>query len=335
MPAKPLIGVTAGDAAGIGAETIVKAYPKVRDLTDVVVISDAKQIDRAIEVCDSDLSVHLVDEVEATSAAPDQIPVFDTHNIESVTYGEPREEYGDATFSDIEQSIEFVEDGVIDGIAMGAINSESNELSSRPYVEPLDLLADKVDNDLLTALLIQENLRVAHLSMHVSLRDAIELVDKDRLEQVIRMTEDAISDFGIEDPQIAVAGLNPHAGKEPEAADGTEEAEVIPAIESAKDDDLSIVGPESPDTLFARAYNGEFDGVVALYHDQGHIPIKLLGFSHDGIGANMFLGVPFVYTTVSHGTAYDIAGEGIASDSGMEKAIRLAAESVANRRSGE
>lgn len=331
MAVQEIIGVTPGDAAGIGAETIVKAYENLDELPNLVVIGDADVIERAIEICDSQLTTRVISDIEEASFGEEALTVLDTGTVTSIDYGVVRGRYGNATFTDLVTAIDLVENGLIEGIVMGPINSEANEASDWEYVEPLDLLSDRLDTDLITAMLIQGNLRVSHLSMHVSLREAIEGVEQSRVEELIRLTERALRGFGIEDPTIAVAGLNPHAGKEPKAADGTEEAEIVPAIEAVRKEGLSVEGPESPDTLFGRANNGEFDGVVALYHDQGHIPIKLLGFSTDGIGANLFLGLPFTMASVSHGTAYDIAGEGVAASSGMEKAITLVARSVENR----
>lgn len=324
-----IIGVTPGDPAGIGAETIVKAIPKTSSSANVVVVGDVEQLTEAIAVCESDLSINRITSASEARFESDAIDVLDTGNVRSVKYGEISGVYGDATFADLETAQRLVDDGTIDAIVMGPINSESNELSDRDYVEPLDMLADTTGSDLVSVLLVQNGLRVSHLSMHVPFRNVIDYVEEDRLHEVIRLTEEAVRSIGIDSPDVAVAGLNPHAGKEPKAADGTEEAEVRPAVERARADGRSVAGPEPPDTVFARAYTGEFDAVVALYHDQGHIPVKLLGFgSDDNIGANLFLGLPFVITSVSHGPAHDIAGQGVADSKGMEMAIGLAARAA-------
>jgi 4-hydroxythreonine-4-phosphate dehydrogenase len=178
-------------------------------------------------------------------------------------------------------------------------------------------------------LLIEGPLRVTHVSTHVPLREAISLVTTDRVASIIEVTDDALRELGIESPTIAVAGLNPHAGED--GLLGTEDGEEIaPAVERARRDGIDVEGPFPPDTVYVRAASGEFDCVVSMYHDQGHIPIKTFGFSEGGAvsGVNMTIGLPIVRTSVDHGTAFDIAGEGVASPRSMVDAVRVASEAA-------
>ena len=221
--------------------------------------------------------------------------------------------------------------GRIAAIVTAPISKEAVNLAGYAYAGHTDMLADLTGSRDTCMLLAHENLRVAHVSTHVALARVPSLVTPERLTRVLELTLDALHRFGIEKPRIAVAALNPHAGEG--GLFGTEDATVIaPTVEAFRQRGADVSGPIPGDTVFVRALGNEFDAVIAMYHDQGHIPLKLLGFRIDPVarkwtalsGVNITLGLPFVRTSVDHGTAFDIAGKGIASAQSMVEAIDFA-----------
>jgi 4-hydroxythreonine-4-phosphate dehydrogenase len=184
-------------------------------------------------------------------------------------------------------------------------------------------------------MLIEEPLCVTHVSTHVSLPSACELVTEDRVLETIRVTDDALRTLGVESPTVAVAGLNPHAGDGGLIGD-TDAAAIAPAVDRASKAGIDAVGPESPDTVYVQAADGAYDCVVSMYHDQGHIPIKMLGFSGGEAvsGVNVTIGLPIIRTSVDHGTAFDIAGDGVASETSLVDAVSVAAEMARSRQTG-
>jgi len=322
---KPRIAVTMGDPAGIGGEVIVKALPQVTAIADVIVIGDATVLQRALTVCDSDLIVRTVDGPGADTR-DGELAVIDLDLVDSVEFGTLREEYGAASLAYVERAIELAQSGAVDAIATAPINKQATRMAGSEYAGHTGMLADYTDTDDYAMLLVEDDLRVSHVSTHVPLRAAIENVTADSVLTTIEVTAAALQDLGVDEPTIAVAGLNPHA------SDGgllgnEDDKEIRPAVERAVDAGIDAVGPESPDTAFQPAAQGVYDAVVAMYHDQGHIPIKMLGFASGETisGANVTIGLPIVRTSVDHGTAFDIAGEGVASAASMVDAIETAA----------
>ncbi|HLJ54643.1 MAG TPA: 4-hydroxythreonine-4-phosphate dehydrogenase PdxA [Chthonomonadaceae bacterium] len=217
--------------------------------------------------------------------------------------------------------------GEVDAIVTAPLNKEAIALGGYPYPGHTELLAEVAGTLRYGMLLLSGPLRVVHVSTHVSLREAIERVRADRIADCIALGDRACRDLGIAGPRIAVAGLNPHAGEN--GLFGTEEAaEIAPAIARSRAAGINASGPYPPDTVFARAANGEFDLVVAMYHDQGHIPVKLHGFD---TGVNVTIGLPLIRVSVDHGTAFDIAGKGVAREQSLLEAIRVAAQLVGSR----
>jgi 4-phospho-D-threonate 3-dehydrogenase / 4-phospho-D-erythronate 3-dehydrogenase len=322
----PLVGVTMGDPAGIGPEVIVAAYPRLVEVADVVVVGDASVMRAAVDVRDSSLAVRTIDGIDAVRSDPDSIDVLDLGNVEDLEYGVVDRAYGAASLAYVERAIELALDGAIDAIATAPINKQSTKLAGSTYAGHTGMLADYTDTENYSMMLIEGDLRVTHVSTHVPLREACDLVTTERVYETIVVTEEALSRLGVDEPTIAVAGLNPHASDG--GLLGTEDdAEIEPAVERARAAGIDAFGPESPDTVYVSAARGAADCVVSMYHDQGHIPIKMLGFS-DGAavsGVNMTIGLPIVRTSVDHGTAFDIAGEGVASPTSMIDAVELAA----------
>lgn len=323
-----LIGVTMGDPAGIGSEIIVKAYPHLVDLTTIVVIGDRSVMEAAIDSCESPLSVTAIETIDDVRRDPHAIPVLDLDQVDELEYGVVRADYGAASLAYVERAIELAQAGAIDAITTAPINKQATRLAGSEHAGHTGLLAARTETDTYTMLLIHDDLRVTHVSTHVPLREACDLVTTENVLSTISVTHDGLQELGLESPQLAVAGVNPHA------SDGgllgsAEATEIEPAISQAQAGGIDVVGPEPPDTVFAAAAGGPIDCVVSMYHDQGHIPIKMLGFDDAGItGVNMTLGLPIIRTSVDHGTAFDIAGQGIADPGSLIDAVEVAVQAV-------
>jgi len=323
----PVVGITMGDPAGIGPEVIAKAYPKLRQTSSPIVIGDASVIADAIEVVESSLGVESVASVDDATFSAEAIPVLDADNVDELVRGEVREEYGAASLEYVEQAIELDTAGDIDAITTAPINKQATKLAGSAYAGHTGMLADYTDTENYTMMLVEDELRVTHVSTHVSLREACDLVTTENVLDTIRLTADALRDLGIDSPSVGVAGLNPHASDGGLLGD-EDAAEIEPAVEQAREAGIDAIGPESPDTVYVRAASGEFDCVVSMYHDQGHIPIKMLGFAGGSAvsGVNVTVGLPIIRTSVDHGTAFDIAGQGIASEQSLLDAVDVAVE---------
>ncbi len=329
---RPIVGVTMGDPAGIGSEVIVKSYRDLLEEARIIVIGDADVMERALADCESTLDLSPVSRVEDAAWATDSIPVLDLANVDELVYGEVREDYGEASLAYVERAIELALDGAIDAITTAPINKQATRLAGSEYAGHTGMLADYTDTAKYSMMLLEGEFRVTHVSTHVSVRNACDLVTTDRVYDTIKVTAEALRELGIPEPRIAVAGLNPHASDG--GLLGSEEAEEItPAVQAAQEDGIDVTGPESPDTVYVQAAAGQYDCTVAMYHDQGHIPTKMLGFESEGSvsGVNMTIGLPIVRTSVDHGTAFDIAGEGIASEKSMIDAVGVAARVARTR----
>jgi 4-phospho-D-threonate 3-dehydrogenase / 4-phospho-D-erythronate 3-dehydrogenase len=242
--------------------------------------------------------------------------------------GVAAKENGAAAVAYVEKAIALALAGEVEAIATAPLNKEAMRAAGFPYDGHTELLAVKTGTKVYAMMLASGNFRVFHVSTHVSLRGAIERAKKARVLQVIELAYREIERMGVAKPHLAVAGLNPHAGEH--GLFGDEEMhEIEPAVEEARARGWNVSGPISPDTVFARAKRGDFDGVVAMYHDQGHIPFKMTEFD---LGVNVTVGLPIIRTSVDHGTAYDIAGKGVADPKNMLQAIALAADMATRRR---
>jgi 4-hydroxythreonine-4-phosphate dehydrogenase len=293
------------------------------------VIGDREVLEAATELRATDVEIRSVTAAAEASDDPGTIAVLGLDNVDEIVYGEVREEYGEASLEYVERAIELALKNEIDAISTAPINKSATRLAGAEHAGHTGLLAERTGVSEYSMLLIEGPLRVTHVSTHVPLREAISLVTTDRVASIIEVTDDALRGLGIESPTIAVAGLNPHAGED--GLLGTEDGkEIAPAVERARRDGIDVEGPLPPDTVYVRAASGEFDCVVSMYHDQGHIPIKTLGFGESGAvsGVNMTIGLPIIRTSVDHGTAFDIAGGGIASPVSMIDAVRVASEAT-------
>jgi 4-hydroxythreonine-4-phosphate dehydrogenase len=314
-----------GDPAGIGSEIIVKSYPQVREDVRMVVLGDVDVMRNAVAACDSDLSIRSVEAVGDARYEDGRLDVVDFDNVDEIARGEHRGDYGRASLEYVERGIELALAGDIDAMCNAPINKKALELGGSDYAGHTNLLADRTGTDEYSMLLIQKDLHVTHVTVHMSLQEAIDTISTERVLETIEVTDEGLRDLGIEDPSIAVCGLNPHAGEE--GVLGTEdEEEIAPAVEQAQAAGIDASGPWAPDNIFNQAAVGRFDGVVAMYHDQGHIPVYVHGVLPSGgvAGVNMTIGLPIIRTSTMHGTAFDIAGEGIADEDSMVDALRAA-----------
>ena len=323
---RPRIGITMGDPAGIGPEVVLKAVAEeeVRAVCRPVIIGDAQLLAHHARTLDLQCGYEIVRRDERL---PDDISdpiIFHLDNISGhVEPGIESGAAGRAAAGYIEASVELCAAGSIDAIATAPINKRALFLGGYSFPGHTEFYAYLTSTDDYAMGFVAANLRVVLISTHVPLSQAIGLVRRERFEKTIRLTERELHRWGIERPRLAVAALNPHGAEG--GLFGIEEAsEIQPAVEACRAvDGINVRGPFSADTIFLRASRGEFDAVVACYHDQAMIPVKCLSF---GEAVNVTLGLPFIRTSVDHGTAFDIAGKGIAEHSSMVAAIKLAAE---------
>lgn len=322
---KPVIGITIGDAAGVGPEIIVKALAEkeVYNICRPVVIGDLGIMKRAVKIVGKNVTCRAIDDVLSGGYEFGQIDVIDLNNLpEDLPFAQVDPRAGKAAYTYVETAVNLALAGKIAAIATAPLNKDAMNQGGCHFPGHTEILAHLSNTKNYAMMLTGGSLRVIHVSTHLSLRQACEKVKKERVLKVIELADQAMKKIGIKEPRIAVAGLNPHSGEG--GLFGTEEIEeIIPAIESAKALGLNVTGPVAPDTVFYRAaVKKDFDIVVVMYHDQGHIPLKVLGFEE---GVNITVGLPFIRTSVDHGTAFDIAGKGIANHMSMLESIRLAA----------
>jgi 4-hydroxythreonine-4-phosphate dehydrogenase len=331
---KPILGITMGDPSGCGPEIAVKAllkkdtYARCRP----VVIGDARIIERAAReaVKNSDVKIHSVKSVAECLFDFGTIDVYDLKNTdpERLKIGKVDAMSGEAAFGSVKKAIELALAGEIDATITTPLNKEALNAAGHHYSGHTEIYADLTGTHDYSMMLADGELRVVHVSTHVSLRDACNRVKKDRVLKVIELAGHACKSLGIPSPKIAVAGLNPHSGEN--GMFGREEIEEIsPAIETARARGLKVEGPVPPDTVFSKARGGMYDIVVAMYHDQGHIPLKVLGFQYDKAadkwqavnGVNITLGLPIIRSSVDHGTAFGHAWQGSANETSLVNAI--------------
>lgn len=325
---RPVIGITMGDAAGIGPEVIVKSLynPDIYQICRPLVIGDARIMRRAIKITGLQLEIHGIEKV---SEALFQHGVIDCIDLcllpEDLPFGQISAKAGDAAFRFIVKAVELAKSGEIQAICTAPLNKEALHLGGHQYPGHTEILADLTGTKEYAMMLTDQNLRVIHITTHVGLLRAIEMINPERTYQVIKLAHETLYRAGMNKPRIAVCGINPHAGENGLFGEGEEESKLLPGIERAKQDGINVSGPHPADTLFYRARRGEFDIVVACYHDQGHAPIKVLGIE-SGVNITVGLKGGIIRTSVDHGTAFDIAGKNIANEQSMLAAIRAAVE---------
>ena len=317
----PLIAVTMGDPAGIGPEIIARTFADEGRENRALVVGDPGILERAAKLLGLPLRVNEISEPEEAAFEPGTVDVLAVGEVPGdLPFGELDARAGDAAFRYLERATELASAGRVGAIATAPLNKEAMHLAGHKYPGHTEILAELTGTEDYAMMLVTDELKVIHVSTHVSLREAIERVRPDRELAVIRLAHASLRKLGVDSPRVAVAGLNPHAGEN--GLFGTEDAErIAPAVERAREEAIDASGPWPPDTVFMRARRGAFDIVVVQYHDQGHIPVKLMGFD---TGVNVTVGLPFFRTSVDHGTAFDIAGTGKAEHASMRAAIDLA-----------
>jgi 4-phospho-D-threonate 3-dehydrogenase / 4-phospho-D-erythronate 3-dehydrogenase len=321
-PNKPRIGITIGDPAGIGPEIVLKsiAEPEVCAACQPIIIGDASELRRQARALN--LPCDYIVEGELSSEAFIEPVICDTSNAGGpIEWGRLSADAGRAAIAAIEMGAKLCLSGKLDAMATAPINKESLKLAGSPFPGHTEMLTSLCGAGDSLMCFFAGDLKVFLLTIHLSLADAIKAITKTRVASSILLADRELRRFGIANPRIAVAGLNPHAGEH--GLFGSEEAlEIEPAIEECRTlHNIKVSGPFPADTIFVRAARGEFDAVAACYHDQGLIAVKCLAF---GEAVNVTLGLPIIRTSVDHGTAFDIAGRGIADHSSMVEAIKLA-----------
>ena len=323
---KPAIAITMGDPCGIGPEVVVKALadPRVYDSCRPMVIGNTYAMNQAVRATGLSLSIRETDDPTAAGEDPETVDVVDIHNLnpEDITVGQLSVPCGKAAMEWVTKAGELALAGIVDGIATAPLNKEAAAMAGYESIGHTELLQELSGARVVPTMLMAKNLRVVHLTTHRSLRVACDYVKKDRILDFLQLTHDSFVKWGFPNPRIAAAGLNPHNSDG--GLLGNEEAdEIAPAVQAARERGIDAVGPIPADSVFHQAISGRYDVVLAMFHDQGHIPVKVYGFE-ESVTAN--LGLPFVRTSVDHGTAFDIAGQGIAQHVSMLESIRLAVE---------
>jgi len=333
MSEKLKIGITMGDPASIGPEITVRAFAdkSLYEMCSPVVIGDADVMAEAVKIVGKpEIKINSINKISDAKFDYGTIDVYDMKLVDMSNFerGTVSVISGEAAFQYVKTVIELALAGEVDATVTNALNKEAINLAGHHYSGHTEIYADLTKTSKYSMMLAHENLRVVHVSTHVSLRKACDLVKKERVLEVIRIAYTACRALGIENPKVGVAGLNPHSGEN--GLFGDEEIlEIIPAINEAREEGIIVEGPIPPDTIFSKAKGGMYDIVVAMYHDQGHIPLKVLGFVYnqkeqkwDAVsGVNITLGLPIIRVSVDHGTAFDQAGKGTASELSLKNAI--------------
>jgi 4-hydroxythreonine-4-phosphate dehydrogenase len=320
------LAITMGDPGGVGPEIIVKAIycTDIRDYCAPIVIGDRVPIEEAITLLKVPAKLQVITSPEESKPVrrDRSIKLIDMGIIKRLKKGRPTEEGGRASFSYIKRAVELALYRQVDGIVTAPISKQALNMAGFGWPGHTEMLSDLTHTKDYAMMLVGGPLRIILVSTHTSLKSVPSLITKDRIVKTIRLAKKACNMLGIKAPKIAVAGLNPHAGEA--GLFGDEEIkEIVPAVKKALREGIPVSGPYSPDTVFHRAYRGEIDIIVCMYHDQGLIPLKMIAFDE---GVNLTVGLPIIRTSPDHGTAYDIAWKGVANPSSMIEAIKLAAK---------
>ena len=319
MTPLPRIAISIGDPAGVGAEIALKALgdPSIAGLAQWLLVADRAPLRAAAASCHIDLGSLPCETVEPHALSEDH----------ALAFGQLRAEYGLAAIAYVRRAVELCQQGLAEAMVTAPLNKEAVTLSGRAFSGHTEYIAELTGATESRMLLVSDKLATVHVSTHIPLEQACKL-DTHRILRTIQLGDEALRLMRQTPPRIAVCGLNPHAGEH--GLFGTQDAEFIaPAIAQARSLGIHCSGPHSPDTIFVRAVRGEFDLIVAMYHDQGHIPMKLLDFEST---VNVSLGIPILRTSVDHGTAFDIAGQNRADAANMKAAMRLAVRMALGKR---
>ncbi len=338
---RPLLGITMGDPAGIGPEILLRAvsHSGITEICRPLAVGDASLLSKVENTIVKEnikiVPLNSEDEVGEAGFEYGSLTVLDLGNVDvdRLVYGKVSPECGKAAFEYIKKTIELALAGTVDGTVTGPIHKQALRQAGMEYAGHTEIYADLTGTKEYAMMLVDDTFRVVHVSTHVSLREAVDRVKKERILSVIALADKTLKKLGIHSPRIAVAGLNPHASDGGLFGD-EEEKEIAPAVAASRENGINAEGPIPPDTCFSKAAGGQYDIAVAMYHDQGHIPLKLHALQwDDGMnswtrvrGINVTVGLPIVRTSVDHGVAFDQAGKGTASEESLVAAIEFAAQ---------
>ncbi len=323
---RPIIAITMGDASGIGPEIIMKALalPEVQALCRPLVVGDAERLRTAGAVVGSTLTVDSLSDPKEARYAPETVECIDLKLIpKDHPFGSLSPVSGEGAYRFIERAVAIVAAGDADGICTAPLSKEALHAAGHKYPGHTELLAELTGTPEVSMMLTSPKLRVIHVTTHIGLVDAIARIEPGLVERVITRAQETLTRAGIARPRIGVCGINPHAGENGLFGHGEEAEKIAPAVAACRAKGWDVRGPLPADTLFFLAARGDYDIVVAMYHDQGHGPIKVLGLES---GVNITVGLPVIRTSVDHGTAFDIAGKGIADPGSLVEALRQAVE---------
>lgn len=325
MTTRPRIAITMGDAAGVGPEVIMKAlaHRELYAIARPLVVGDAKRLGRAGQIVGSGLAVRAIAEPEDAGFEPGVVDCLDLALVpEDTPFGKLSTACGEAAYRFIERAVALAVAGKVDAICTAPLNKEALNAAGHRYPGHTELLAELTGTAEVSLMLMAPGLRVIHVTTHIGLVDAVERIDAGLVERTIARGRELVRRAGVSEPRIAVCGINPHAGESGLFGRGEEATKIEPAIRACVARGWKVAGPLPADTLFYRALKGDFDLIVAMYHDQGHGAVKAVAFD---TGVNITAGLPVLRTSVDHGTAFDIAGTGQADERNMLEALRQAA----------
>jgi 4-hydroxythreonine-4-phosphate dehydrogenase len=331
MAELPVVAITIGDPCGIGPEVVAKALAQqeVRELCIPLVVGNIEVMHQALAMVRSPLRIREANDANDVHHSPESMSILDSHNlnVEDVVPGTVSAAAGKASMEWVELTARLCLDGTVSAMATAPLNKEAASRAGYQEIGHMELLQSMTGSTNVATMLMTGGLRVVHLTTHRSLRLACDAVTRENVLAKIKLTHDYFQQYGFPSPRIGVAALNPHASDG--GLLGDEEATAIePAVIEARASAIDATGPVPADTVFHQAINGKYDAVLCMYHDQGHIPIKVYGFDRS---VSVNLGLPLIRTSVDHGTAFDIAGQGIAQAVSMVEAIKLAAHLASGR----
>jgi 4-hydroxythreonine-4-phosphate dehydrogenase len=323
---RPTIAITMGDPAGIGPEIIMKAlaHPEVQSVCRPLVIGDADRLRQAGQIVGSTMSVDSLSDADAPDFDKPAVQCVDLKVVPAdLPFGQVSPTAGEAAYRYIEKAVQVVQAGQAQGICTAPLSKEALHAAGHKFPGHTELLAHLTGTPEVSMMLVSPKLRVIHVTTHIGLIDAIAKIEPGLVERVITRGHGVLVKAGIANPKIGVCAINPHAGENGLFGRGEEAEKITPAIEACRAKGWDVRGPLPADTLFFLAGRGDYDMVVAMYHDQGHGPIKVLGLE---AGVNITVGLPVIRTSVDHGTAFDIAGKGIADERSLMEALRQAVD---------
>ena len=328
---RPILGITMGDAAGIGPEVLAKslAVKEISDISRPFIIGSSYAMSEAVKLIKKRIKIREISKASEAKGEFRTIDVMDLHNLDpkDITVGKISAACGRASMEYIQKAMELCLSKEIQAMVTAPINKEATMLAGYEGLGHLEYLAKATKAPVYATMLAVGNLRCVHLTTHYSLRDACDHVKKGPIVNYLKLTDHDFQKWGFGKPRIGVAALNPHAGED--GMFGREEIdEITPAVKEAVSQGINATGPLPADSIFNHAINGRFDVILVMYHDQGHIPVKVHGFEKS---VSVALGLPFLRTAVDHGTAFDIAGKGIANAESMGEAMKVAVDLIEGR----